>query len=95
MPLTPLQISQIEALCPLYPIDMIPPRDTEELFKALSFLLFNENRLLENAIDLIDHPSPRISCVQSSSFRRYLWKVSSKKHTYICLGTQSYHQFII
>ena len=86
MPLTSIQISQIEALLPLHPIGRIAFRDPEELLKALSFIMFNEKKVLENAIDLIDDEPCLLTCIQCSNYQRFLWRVPSKKHTYICLG---------
>ena len=84
--MTSAQISQIEALLPLHPIDKIAVREPDEVLKALAFIMFNERKVLEHTMDLIDDEPCLLTCIQCSDYQRFLWRVPSKKHTYICLG---------
>jgi predicted nucleic acid-binding Zn finger protein len=94
--LSPSQIEMVASSLPLFknseasvdqqePIEL-DPLEIEEVFQGLSFIVYNQKSLLESAVDIIDSdayfPITRYQC---GNHARYLWRVSSRQHSYICL----------
>jgi hypothetical protein len=92
MPCSTIQMEMLNALLPLELSQAVIDHgkgtedNQDETFRALSFILFNERRLLEHAIDILDDDQSMIVCFQSTTYNRFLWQVSSRKSSYICLG---------
>lgn len=60
--------------------------DTEEAFRALNFIMCDERKLLEAAVDVLDSLQYIEKFSSSSSSGRHFWKVAgSKGNEYLCL----------
>lgn len=59
--------------------------DTESVLRAANFILHDEKKLLEVAVEVLDERPQPIRKVQSSCGRHFWLVAGSRGHTYVCL----------
>lgn len=74
----------IDACVPIHEdsVDSTP----EKLLKTLTFILHDNFKLLDHALEVLDDEQQSIVRYQCSTYNRYIWRVTSRRNSYICLA---------